>query len=52
MDKRELRLGDEVLWGSEVAVVDALTQGCIGLVLPGGGYAIVGYSDVSIQREG
>lgn len=51
MDKRELRLGDEVLWRGAVAVVDALSQGCLGLVVPSSGeYVIASYADV--QRKG
>ena len=44
--KYELRLGDRVLWDGVVAVVDALTQSAAGLVLEGGGYAVVGYDSL------
>lgn len=51
MGKRELRLGDEVLWEGRVAVVDTLTQTCVALVCADNGdYVIVGYAD--IQRKG
>ena len=53
MDKRELRLGDEVLWGSEVAKVDALTQSYVGLVVVrSGGYVIVSYADIQRKDQG
>lgn len=50
MDKRELRLGDEVLWNGQVAVVDTLTQTCVALVcVDNNDYVIVSYAD--IQRK-
>ena len=50
MDKRELRLGDEVLWNGQVAVVDTLTQTCVALVVVGNDdYVITDYA--SIQRK-
>jgi hypothetical protein len=50
MDKRELRLGDEVLWNGRVAVVDTLTQTCVALVfMDSDDYVIVSYAD--IQRK-
>lgn len=45
-----MRLGDEVLWDGRVAVVDTLTQTCVGLVVVGDDdYVIVSYAD--IQRK-
>lgn len=44
--KYELRLGDRVLWRGEVAVVDALTGSRAGLLLSGGGYAVVCYGEL------
>lgn len=50
MEKRELRLGDEVIWNGQVAVVDTLTQTCVALVVSGSEeYVITDYAD--IQRK-